>query len=255
MLTIEVISDSTKKTLTLPPISSFAYYVNILYTCGIAMLVEKNHPKRYSYPGKIYLNSSDTNSRYFHYSQENKKGAVYLHLALPHMNSFYMKPPGETGKSNTGFWGASVGIDYYHNKNQYFSFTLNSVTDLFTPMPAAVEYSGEYEFTKANFISISNNHQIRSFRIGYGFSFSRNSWDFVYFNSFNPPPPTRIPVKKTWTTAGFVFPFHYHFNDEFFAGLIYQPTIINFSKPVSFQYEHLISIDFGWKIKLYKPKE
>lgn len=69
------------------------------------MLVDGKNPKRYSYPKKIYINSADTISKYYRYSQSNNKGELYLHLSLPHTNSFLMTPEDESTKVSLGLFG------------------------------------------------------------------------------------------------------------------------------------------------------
>jgi hypothetical protein len=112
---ITALTDSLTKTVTVFPKSSTAYYLNFM-SFGIAgLLVERNNPKRYGYPGSIYLNSSDSMPKYYSYSQSSKKGELYLHLSLPYINSFYLQPENELdSKVNTGFLGISMGLDYRH---------------------------------------------------------------------------------------------------------------------------------------------
>lgn len=182
MLHIVVATDSLTKTVPIEPKNSFLYWGNIFSNFGIGMLVDKNNPKRYAYPQRIYINSSDTISRYFKYGQSNNKGELYLHLSLPHINSFRLTPEGETPKVNTGFWGLTVGLDYYHSKNQFVNIGISAVSDFFVPIPAAVDINGEYELMSSRYISLSNNHRYKRFTIGYGLSYSVNTWDFRYYS-------------------------------------------------------------------------
>jgi len=251
-LNIVITTDSLTKTVEIEPKNSSLYWSNIFCNYGMGMLVDKNNPKRYSYPQRIYINSSDTINRYYKYGQSNNKGELYLHLSIPHINSFRLTPEGETTKVNTGFWGLTIGLDYYHSKNQFVNFGISGVSDFFVPFPAAVDISGEYELMSSSYISLSNNHRNKRFTIGYGLSYSRNSWDFRYYNRFDPPPPTRDPVKKTHNAFGLIFPTYFQMGENFHIGLVYRPTFYSPDLNNQFTYEHLISIDFAWKILIIK---
>ena len=251
-LTLVASTDSLTKTFEIEPRNSFMYWGNIFCNYGIGMLVDRNNPKRYSYPQRIYINSSDTICKYFRFGQSNNKGELHLSLSLPHINSFRLTPENEGTKTNTGFWGITIGLDYYHSNNQYINLGISGVSDFFVPVPAAVDISGEYELMSSKYIAISNNHRLSRFTIGYGFSYARNSWDFRYYDRFDPPPPTREPVKKRSNTFGLFFPTYFHLGEHFNIGVVYRPTFYRPNMIEKFKYEHLISIDFAWKIKLKK---
>lgn len=246
-LFLRVISDSLEKRIVLKPQNSFNYYGNIL-TYGIGFLVDKKKPKRYGYPRKIFLNSLDTLSKYFRYDQEDKKGQLHLHLSLPHINNFLLKPINESAKTNTGFWGISIGMDYYYQNNKFLNISASAVSDFFVPIPAAVDIKGEYELMTSSSLYLSNNYKIRRFSIGYGLSYSRNTWDLRYYDLFNPPPPSRPPVKKSKDAFGFIFSSYYQLGKCFNIGVIYRPSFWPINSEQTFQYEHLISMDFAWKL-------
>jgi hypothetical protein len=245
-------ADSLTKTFQVKSQNSFMYWSNIFCNYGIGMLVDRKNPKRYSYPQRIYVNSADTIGRFFRYKQANNKGELYLHLSFPHINSFYLTPENEETKSNTGFWGLTIGLDYYHSKKQFINLGISGVSDFFVPFPAAVDISGEYELMSSRYISLSNNHRLRRFTIGYGLSYARNTWDFRYYDRFDPPPPTREPVKKSNNAFGLIFPTYFQLGEHFNIGVVYRPTFYRLNMTDKFKYEHLISIDFAWKIRIKK---
>lgn len=248
---IIAITDSLKKKVTINPINSFAYWANIPCNYGIGMLIDRTNPKRYTYPKYIYLNSSDTINRHFSYGQVNNKGQLLLHLSLPHINSFRLTPENEGTKSNTGFWGISLGLDYFHSKNQYVNLSLSAVSDFFVPVPAAVDIWGEYELMSSAYLSLSNNYKIKRFSLGYGLSYVENTWDFRNYGG-DETVPTREPVKKTNNAFGLIFSSYFQATPHFYIGVIYRPTFLRLDIAPSFKYEHLISIDFAWKIRLKK---
>ncbi len=250
ILSFTVFTDSISKTVEIEPKNSFFYWFNIYANYGIGMLIDRSNSKRYTYPHRIYINSSDTISRYYRHSKSNNTSEFHLHLSLPHINSFRMAPENESTKINTGFWGLAIGLDYYHSKDQFLSTSISAVSDLFVPVPAPFTISGEFELMSSKFINLSNNHRYRRFTFGYGFSYARNTWDLKFYDLFDPPPPTREPVKRSHNTFGLVFPTYYQLGEYFNIGIIYRPTIYRPNMPDKFAYEHLISVDFAWKIKL-----
>lgn len=249
---IIAITDSLEKKVLINPKSSIAFYSNIYFNYGIGMLVDRANPKRYTYPHRIYINSSDTIGRSFGHGHANNKGELLLHLSLPYINSFHLTPENEGTKTNTGFWGFTAGLDYYHSKNQFINFSVSAVTDFFVPVPAAVDISGEYELMASKYLSISNNHKIRRFSLGYGLSYSRNFWAFIYSDRFGAPPPSRDPVNKNNITLGLIFPSYFQIGENFNIGVVYRPTFYRPDLLNKFAYEHLISLDLAWKIRLKK---
>lgn len=249
---ITVSTDSVSKTIEVDSKKSIAYWCNIICNYGIGMLVDREKPKRYSYPRRIYINSADTISQYYRYEQANNKGELHLHISLPHINSFNLKPESEGAKTNTGFFGLTVGLDYYHTKNQFLNVGISGVSDFLIPVPAPVDKSGEYESMSSRYASISNNYKLGRFSLGYGLSYVKNTWDLRYYDRFDPPPPTRESVKKSSSSVGLIFPSYFKLGQYFNIGVIYRPTFYRPNMVNKFKYEHLISIDFAWKIRLKK---
>jgi hypothetical protein len=250
-ITITTITDSLKNQIIINSRNSIAFKYNI-FNLGIGMLVDKNDPKRYDYPWIVRINPTDTSIKIYNYYLVPKKGSFLLHISLPHINSFYFKPDYENVKLNTGFWGVTLGLDYFYNNKQFLNLSASAVSDFLFPIPAAIDISGEYELMSSTYFSLSNNHKLNRFSVGYGISFARNTWDFKYIDRFDPPPPTREPVKKRWDSFGLLFSSYYQIGRRFNFGVVYRPTFIRPKTADIFKYEHLISIDFAWKIRLNK---
>jgi hypothetical protein len=248
-VSILIITDSAEKVHSINSKNSFAYYGNIICNYGVGMFIDRNNPKRYTYPRRVYLNVSDTLNEFLTVERSHK-GKVFLHLSLPHVNSFLLSPENESARTNTGFWGISIGLHYFHQNNQFLNVSVSGVADFFVAIPAAVDISGEYGLMSSRYLSFSNNHNIKRFSFGYGFSYAKNTWDLRYYDRFNPPPPSRDPVKKSNDALGLVFSSYYQAGKSFNLGVIYRPTVYRLDAQPSFQYEHLLSLDFGWRIPL-----
>jgi hypothetical protein len=246
-------NDSLRQSFALESRNSLAYLLNAVYTIGIGFLVEKDHPKRFTYPRNIYLNESLERTTYGRFLSVPKKGDIDLHVSIPYVNNFLLRPENETSrKLNTGFWGLSLGLDYHYSDQQFLNLSFSGVTDFFLPVPAAVSLNGEYELMTSAYGSLSNNHRIRRFTLGYGLSLGRNIWELGYFDRSNPNPPAREPISKGHLAAGFVFPLYYQLSNRMKLGLIYRPTSWRLDIEPQWRYEHLVSVDVAWKIPLKK---
>lgn len=187
----------------------------------------------------------------FKSQQTYNAGDLYLHLSIPYINGFYFQPENEPNeKTKLGYFGLTLGLDYYHSNRQFLNFSASAVADLPVPFPVAVDYFGEYEAMQSVYLSLSNNHIIKRFTIGYGLSYGKNLWALRYDARFGPPPPTREPVEKSNSFLGLVIPAYFKWGRHFNIGLIYRPTLVRFNTESKYEYEHLISIDLAWKRKL-----
>lgn len=242
-------TDSIPKTITIFPKNSFAYYANIFCNYGIGMLIDKNTPKRFGYPRHIYLDSSGMVSTYYNYTQQHK-GEVYLHISAPYVNSFLLQPENEPDiKNNTGFLGISIGLDYYYSKNQFLNFSASAVSDLFVPVPAPVYLGDEYELMTSAYFSFSNHHKLKRFSLGYGIAYGKNIWKRSDANLEAMMPVVELKIKRSHV-LGFVFPAYYQLGRSFNIGVIYRPTFLRLDIDPALAYEHLISLDLAWKIRL-----
>lgn len=252
-INITVYNDTLSKDIVIDSKNSFAYWLNIYPTMGLGLLVDKEKPKRYTYPSRVYIDMTNNELKYTSYYSFYRRGSFVLHLSLPHINSFLLKPIGEDStRKSTGFWGIKFGINYFHNKNQFLDLSVSAVSDFFAPFPGAIDIWGEYDLMTSIYSSFSNNHKIGRFSLGYGLSFSKNTWDHRYYDRFNAPPPLREPFKKSEYVLGFIFPIYRQCGEYFSLGLIYRPSILKVYPITKLDYEHLISVDFAWKFNLNK---
>ena len=243
-------NDTLKKEIRLKPINSFYYYSNII-TYGLGFIWDYKNPKRYTYQRNVYIDLNSISKRPERFLP-SRKGQVDFIYSLPWINSFYLHPKYESTKINTGFWGVAIGLDYYHKRNRFISLTANAVSDFFIPVPGAVDISGEYELMSSIYLNLTDNLQFKRLTYGFGFNYSKNIWDHRYSKFGNPPPPSREPITKSSQSIGLTFNGYFRLGNHFNIGLIYRPSLFNVHPYEGFKYEHLISIDFGWKWKINK---
>jgi len=248
-----VFNDSMSKELLLDSKSSFPYWFNIYANAGLGMLIDKDSPKRYVYPKRVYVDMTNNLNTFTTYNPIIRRGSLQLHCSFPWINNFLLNPIDENNyKFNTGFMGISLGLDYFYKTNQFLNISASGVMNFFIPFPAAVDYSAEVDMMESAYLSLSNNYRIKRFSIGYGISYSKNIWAHKYFDWGDPPPPTREPVTKTDYSIGLIFPLYIQAGEFFEIGLLYRPSFLTTRPLTKFKYDHLISIDFAWKIPLIK---
>ncbi len=263
-LPIELITDSSNREFVLKSSPSPTFvFGNLLWTylCPAAYLIDLTNQKRFYYGKSILLDINDSITllqpvylKKFHSCFEKRyptaKNQFYLSISLPWINNFYLRPNQESIKSNTGFWGFSVGLDYYYSEKKYFNLSVAAVSDFFIPVPAAVDILGEYELMDSFYGTFTHNHRIGRFRVGYGLDYAINSWNYKYIPDSQLPPAPRENTTKTSLSFGTVATGNYQVGKNFFIGLIYRPSILRLDPNFELKYEHLISFEFGWKIKI-----
>lgn len=238
-------------------------YGNLLWMqlAPAAWLVDFTNPKRFYYGNHLFFSTYDTTSiirpevsrayhAYWSRTFPSPRGTLNFTWSFPWVNSFYLQPHGETPRTNTGFWGLSAGVEYFYSDNKYLALNTSAVMDFFLPVPAAVDFSGEVENMNSLYVSLTDNIKFRRFTLGYGLNYSANTWSLVYHDRFDPPPPTRPPATRTGTTIGLTLDGYHQVAENFLVGIIYRPSILQITPKTSFRYEHLISLDFRFRIRM-----
>lgn len=249
-LDIQFIADTVQKVVSIPFRRSVAYYLNIPYTYGLGMLVDQTNPKRFTYPRRIYLDSNWALVNDFSRFPTIRKGDFNFQVSFPYINSFITQPLGEPLKSNTGFWGLGLGLDYYHQNRQYLSLNLRTVSDFFFPLPAPFTYEDGREFMSSNYLSVSNHHRNKRFDWGYGLSWVENKWGQDFYGEATDTISIPVINRQRHQALGLMFSGYYFTGRSFHLGLIYRPSFIRLYTTSIYKYEHLISLDLAWKIRL-----
>ena len=265
VLSIAVVTDSLTTPVLIDPQNSLMFLANL--SMGIygvvGILVDRKNPKRYSYPDKIWINSDEKNG-YSRFGQANNTGELYLHLSLPLINGFYMKPQNEGTKSGIGVGIVTIGLDYYHSENQFIHLGYSTLWGGTKNASDSIVGAGWFisntirvrESLFSDYFSLSNNHKFQHFSIGYGLSFAKNTWRYHKFERtvfFGLPFTSTINrVEKREYALGFVFPAYWQFGEYFNFGVVYRPTFYRANATDQFAYEHVISLDMMLKIRIKK---
>jgi len=205
-------------------------------------------PVLWWYPRHVYINPHDPRNTYSTFKGD-RQGQLYLEIGIPAANVFLLRPFQEPVYHSAGFLGLSTGLDYYHHANQFLQIKANILTDHPVPFPVGIDHWGEYDITSSAYFSLSNNHQLGRLILGYGAAYSIDTWEHIASNSMT-APPVHAPVNKSHHALGLLFSTHYYTGPRFKIGVVYRPSFYSFSPVNAFQYQHLISLDLGWRIKL-----
>lgn len=152
-----------------PHKSYFLYWFGNIYTSlGLGMLVDKNSQKRYEYKKYNYFTRRHNKLKNIRFEPINK-GRIKINFGIPYVNHFHLLT--DSGKIyTTGFWGISLGADYFLAENKYISSSINLATNLFVPVPAAVDIYGEYESSSTIFGNLMINKSTPFIEYGAGLS-------------------------------------------------------------------------------------
>ncbi|MEL6627242.1 MAG: hypothetical protein AAFO96_27135 [Bacteroidota bacterium] len=196
----------------------------------------------------VYALSMHTMTAQISQSSENDthKKSWGIHLSLPHINHFHLKPPIEqVRKTNTGFWGVAMGVDYFYSSHSYFTLSGSGNMDFFIPVPASPSIEGKFELMSSVYGSLMHSSVWKRFTWGYGVTYGRNVWSFRNADDIT-GTQMREPVSESYATLGVQTQILYEFKKKIYVGLIYRPTFIRIQ--ASNQYEHLISMTIGKRI-------
>ncbi|GAB6124078.1 hypothetical protein [Dysgonomonas termitidis] len=231
--------------------------------------VRKNYESRYEH--KYRSSIPERKKQYF--SKENfaQKGDFYLNLSSPFLYPGYTilkLTPGLYMERGSGL-GFAAGFDYYYNNNKFINLTTSATLGGDIPFGCGwdIGYNDTERFNIYH-ITVSNNHKYKSFSLGYGISYAYTDWWATkYHNNKNTLINTdtdyytrlgimRQDQERKYAAVGFVLNGYVYFFNSFTFGIIYKPTFVRLNSIMEkrFCYEHQISFDMAFKIRLYRKK-
>lgn len=167
-------------------------------------------------------------------------------FGLPYVNSFLFRPAGQPTKVNTGFWGASVGLERRYRSGRYLSFEAAGAVDLFTPVPASPGIDGIHESMASAYVTATDNVSLGPrTAFGYGVHYAFNSWQRRDYNT----SPTELLDRSRWHAVGFVGTVNRALFWKVHGGLSYRPSFIRLGPTPRLLYEHVLSVDFTAKFE------
>lgn len=180
-----------------------------------------------------------------------QQGEWRLKLGLPYINNFTLNPENESRKTQTGWVGLEGGIEYQYSHNSFLTleYSLNGAAEALGLM----DIEGEFDQYVTQSLNLSNNDNlIDRFSFGYGLSFAQNVWNYTRTLIPDSVSPSRELVRRKSKNLGLIINSYYRIGNSFHIGLIYRPYFWKFEPKNIFDYEHIISFDFMWKIRMVK---
>lgn len=104
----------------------------------------------------------------------------------------------------------------------------------------------------AIYISLSNNHTINRLSLGYGLQYQKMEWDRRngIFDTFSYKKPE---VSKSEHTLGVVLSSYFQWG-KLYMGCEYRPSFVTIAPYTAFNYQHTVSFDVVFKMRLRKKK-
>lgn len=185
--------------------------------------------------------------------KEYQKGDFRLDLKLPWVNHLSLNPGRQFKESRFGFVGEGLGIEYNYTKHKYLetSFSFAATSDI--PFPVHVDK--EYNKSLWTFYAGLTDNCIRNrFTIGYGISYSDNRWSewIRDFSTMGLSTVSRTDYSNK--SLGLILSTYYRLGKTANVGITYKPSLLSIDNDFDFLYEHLITVEFMWRFRLFTIK-
>lgn len=192
-----VFQDSLSQQYIVKKKLSFAFWSNLAIGYGAGMLVDLLHPKRFTYPGNIYLDSTETKKGYYSYEPKISKHSWELQFEIPILNLYNRKDHSGIKSTVAGFYGLGMGLNYYYRPNRYLNFSGHTYLLKNLPLPPPlIFYEDKHAREFSHQLSLSNNYRIQKFRLGYGLSYNFKELEYSIFH-----PDQNVNVDRVYATT------------------------------------------------------
>ena len=242
--------------------------LQFLYLAPIAWGIDLTNPRRFTYGKEIFLDFYDTTTvirpklmpelhHYLTKQYPSSQKQINLLYSYPLVNGFHFKPQNEPLKTQIGCLGIGLGVEYFYTNTKSLQFKADAIIDFLLPFPAPVDFWGDRETVNSWYISITDNWKIRRFTFGYGFNYAENTWRFIPYPEYDESGnliPKRDYTRKTNETVGLTFNSYYQLFSWLYLGVVYRPSIFQLSPQSGFTYEHIVTFDALFKIRLWSAK-
>lgn len=197
-----------------------------------------------------------------------KKGSIYLNFAFPFIYPGHniIKPTSSSYLETGSAIGFSGGLDYYYRKNRFINLTA-SASYYGLGGDGFYYYDEEdtsYDDYRIYNISLTHNHRYKKLSFGYGLSHSYIQWekdsyinnekvDYVEnYQNQNYNYIIHHHQSKKYATLGLSLNTYFNFTHFMAFGVVYKPTFVRLNSIMDqrFCYEHQISFDLAFKIRL-----
>lgn len=251
-LTFTTLNDSIEKTYNISSTISSTIFYNIIGYGGIVgVTIDLFSQKKYSYPHYIAIIPKDSLTNYETH-RTTYQGDVFFNLNFPILNIASHQTLTNTSENTINASGLGFGVDYFYSKKNFINFSLNSINDLFTLVETSTVNTYNYiDINRENYFSITHNHQLKKFFIGYGLSIGRNYYNPSEYDNYSFSETPNILKNDVNYAAGFLFNTYIQAGKYLNIGLIYRPSIytLNSTQPLFHQYYVGIDLRYRFRVK------
>ncbi|PWV55650.1 hypothetical protein [Chitinophaga sp. S165] len=249
----------------------------LVYTAPIVYGVDLTNPKRFHYGTDLWVELNDTStvaiqpsinggldesetgpndpiSRHFN-TQLTHKGDLYWSVSWPLLlyNASY---PGAGRKTAAGGAAVATGFEYYYRNRRALGIDAGiSTTPVHWAEYEPVDYASFYPEEKFSslYIDLYHKHTVKRFSFAYGLNYSYNTWKNTA-TSFELNPPDIVHERYTNHSFGVMASGYYQLHEYFKFGVVYRPTLLRVYPGVTPIYQHTISFDLAFTLRV-KPKK
>lgn len=218
-----------------------------------ALLVDVLTKKGYYYGDELFMDIYDTLPEAKRIISSRKKHITYeensfnINISIPYANIFLLQPESEGIKKGGGFFGLTLGAEYFYKKNKYVKLNAGGIVSFPIPFPVPLINDGEVETLVSLYSTLTDNYQLNRFSLGYGFSYSFYRYD----HNFGDDNYTNQKDKSVKGHGiGLSFNTYYRLGRRFNIGFVYNPTFISIYPQTELLYQHTISFDLLWRIPI-----
>ncbi|WP_417352995.1 hypothetical protein [Flavobacterium alkalisoli] len=238
-------------------LTSKAYAFNLIVTplYPESLLVDVVSQKGFYYGNELFLDINDTLDKAIKLPQRKKrditwnKNSINIDISIPYVNGFLFQPEGEGIQRGLGFFGISTGVEYFYKNNKFVKLNVGGITNFDLPFPVPITNDGDVETFTSVYTTLTDNYQLKRFSLGYGLSYTNNRWHYNYGDDNYTNEKNKNEKSKN---IGLSLNAYYDFGKTFHVGFIYNPTLVSVYPQTELLYQHTISFEILWKIRIKK---
>jgi hypothetical protein len=184
---------------------------------------------------------------------EYEKNDFRIDLKLPHINHLSLNPNKAFRDDKLGFNGYGIGFKYNYNNKRFIETSISFVLTFELPFPVPMDR----EYNKALYsyhLSLTDNFIKNRFSFGYGINYAVNHRNEIYRELGATATPLPENTYSSNRNLGLTLNTYYRIGETLNVGITYRPSLINLNNGFHSIYEHLISLELNWSIKLFNFK-
>ncbi len=261
-LHITLTTDSLRREYIVPArLRPLSVIGNIIWGIGypLGRYIDAKSGKGYYYGNRLFLDGNRAQAEAPGFEglkvnyHDTEKGRVNIIFSIPYANLFYLNPRIEGAVSSAGFLGISAGAEYYYKNNRYLKLNASGIIDFPIFIPVPLDSDGIDKRSYSASLALTDNFVWNRFTVGYGVTFAKNKW--IYDNDGGDPNNPLVPgaiehMELSTISTGLQVNGYFRVGTTFNIGAIYNPYLYDFAPSGKFNYQHTISIDLLWKIKI-----